>query len=114
MAPTGLRRLLHAHLSFERLEDAPTCALREVPRSATAVALQALSLLVHQRLTVDVARYRPDCDLRVLPTLCPLNVAPADFGQSARLLRESDQATRAWLEDGTPDLTSRFGFPHRH
>ena len=111
---TGLRRLLRAHLSFERLEDAPTCALREVPRSATAVALQALSLLVHQRLTVDVARYRPDCDLRVLPTLCPLNVTPTDFGQSARLLRKSDQATRAWLEDGTPDLTSRFGFAHRH
>ncbi len=90
------------------------CALPVAPRSAGGIALQAIGLLIHQRLTVDIERYRLTHDLQVLPTLCPLSIMPTDFGQSERLMGEAYDATSAWLADGTPDITDRFAFPHRH
>ena len=90
------------------------CALPVAPRSAAGVALQALSLLIHQRLSVDILRYHDTVDLRVLPTLCPLNVSPTDFNQSGRLLADAFKATESWLHEGNPDITAAFGFPHRH
>ena len=90
------------------------CALQEAPRSAGGIALQAIGLLIHQRLTVDIARYRLTHDLRVLPTLCPLSIMPTDFSQSERLMHDAYAATSAWLTAGTPDMTDRFAFPHHH
>lgn len=36
-------------------------------------------------------------DLRVTPTLCPLAVSPADFGQAGQLIQRSRAATAQWL-----------------
>ncbi len=77
------------------------CSLSQVPRGALASALQAVSVLVQHRLVVDIERYRHDCDLRVLPTLCPVNVGPTDFTQSARLIEASFKLATAWLKDPT-------------
>ena len=41
------------------------------PSSALAMALHALSLLLHNQLAVDVERYESSVELRVLPPLVP-------------------------------------------
>lgn len=76
------------------------CALTSPPRSALGVALQALTLLVNHRLTLDVARYGPA--VRVVPALCPLDVSPGDFSQSGSLISAAHSSTRAWLAAGCP------------
>lgn len=90
------------------------CALPDAPRTVAGIALQAISVLVHQRLTVDIRRYHGNHDVRVLPTLCPLSVLPTDFRQSVRLMNEAHDAAATWLAQGMPDLTLMQGFPHRH
>ncbi|MET9632288.1 patatin-like phospholipase family protein [Lentzea sp. NPDC006480] len=76
------------------------CALTSPPRSALGVALQALTLLVNHRLTLDVERYRDR--VRVVPALCPLKVSPGDFSQSRKLISAAHESTRAWLAAGCP------------
>ncbi len=73
------------------------CALDKPPRSALAMALHSVTLLIQQRLMADVARYQDEFDLRVIPPLCPINVSPIDFGHSGELARRSYEATTAWL-----------------
>ncbi|HEX8864308.1 MAG TPA: patatin-like phospholipase family protein, partial [Lentzea sp.] len=76
------------------------CALTEPPRSAIGVALQALTLLVNHRLTLDVERY--GAKVRVVPALCPLSVSPGDFSKSRELIAAAHESTRAWLTAGCP------------
>lgn len=91
------------------------CALTEPPPAALSLAIHALTLTLNHRLAVDVATYRPRVDLRVVPTLCPLNVLPADFSQADQLIERARTSTRAWLTapagepDNRPALT-----PHGH
>jgi NTE family protein len=65
-----------------------------------AVALQALTLAVNHRLRLDVERYRDVVELRVVPSLCPLNISPADFSQAAELIDRAHRQPRKWLETG--------------
>ena len=74
------------------------CALTEPPRGALAMALHALTLLVHQQLIIDVERFERAVELHVLPPLCPLDVSPADFSQSSTLIERSYRAAASWLE----------------
>lgn len=78
------------------------CALTSPPRSALGVALQALTLLVHHRLAVDVERYRDQVELRVVPSLCPLRVSPGDFSRGRELIDAAFASTRDWLAAGCP------------
>lgn len=77
-----------------------SCALDHAPRGALGVALQAASLMIHQRLLLDVRHYAGAVDLRVVPPLCPISVAPTDFSQADDLIRRAHDHTRAWLEHG--------------
>ncbi|ABL81594.1 MULTISPECIES: patatin-like phospholipase family protein [unclassified Nocardioides] len=77
-----------------------SCALEHPPGSALAVALQAASLMIHQRLLRDVERYAGAIDLRVVPPLCPISVGPTDFSQADDLIRRAHEHARAWLEHG--------------
>jgi len=77
------------------------CALTSPPRSALGVALQALTLLVNHRLTLDIARY--GAAVRVVPALCPLGVSPGDFSHSGSLISAAYSSTRAWLAAGCPE-----------
>jgi NTE family protein len=87
------------------------CALATPPRGALGVALQGLSLMVQNRLRLDVERYAPITDLRVVPTLCPLEVSPTDFSQARRLIADADRSATAWLAD--PTVGQRPGL-HTH
>src|SRR5207248_3728928 len=62
-------------LGADRVFVLPTgyaCALTEPPSRPVGVALQALGLLIQQRLISDVALYADRVELIVLPPLCPL------------------------------------------
>jgi NTE family protein len=92
------------------------CALPSPPRSAIATAMHALTLLIEQRLVLDVAAYHDRVELIVLPPLCPLSVASIDF-RSARLLIERAARTSSdWLDAGKHRLPhpERFLTLHRH
>ncbi|MDX8029119.1 patatin-like phospholipase family protein [Lentzea sp. BCCO 10_0856] len=78
------------------------CSLTSPPRSAVAIALQALTLLVNHRLAVDVERYRDEVELRVVPSLCPLRVSPGDFTRGRELIDAAYASTRDWLAAGCP------------
>jgi NTE family protein len=80
------------------------CALTEPPPSALAMALHALSLLLHRQLVVDVERYEPLVELRVLPPLCPLTVTPVDFSHSAELIERAYRASTRWLDEAHPPV----------
>ncbi|WP_112266334.1 patatin-like phospholipase family protein [Lentzea terrae] len=78
------------------------CALTSPPRSAIGIALQALTLLVNHRLAVDVERYRDVVEMKVVPSLCPLEVSPGDFSRARELIDAAFASTRDWLAGGCP------------
>lgn len=92
------------------------CALTRPPASTLAAALHAVSLLVHQRLLLEVATYADQVDLHVLPPLCPMSVSPIDFGHAGSLIERGHQATQTWLAKGGDRLRdpARFLFLHEH
>jgi NTE family protein len=92
------------------------CALDEAPSSPLSSALQALTLLIEQRLILEVAHYAERTDIRVLPPLCPLSVSSTDFRHGALLVERARTATGRWLDEGGPRLAhpERFLSLHRH
>jgi NTE family protein len=91
------------------------CALTEPPTNALAMALHALGLLLHRQLVVDVERYEPRIELRVLPPLCPLTVSPVDFSHSAELIERAYSASTRWLDEDHPPVgQAEFMSPHDH
>jgi NTE family protein len=92
-------------LGAERVFVLPTgyaCALTEPPARPVGVALQALDLLIQQRLISDVALYADRVELVVLPPLCPLDVSPIDFSQSHDLIERARSVAGTWLDGGDP------------
>ena len=75
------------------------CALERAPTSALAVMLQAIALLIQQRLATEAHSLRGRVDLRVIPPLCPLAVSPADFSRADELIDRAYEATCRWLAD---------------
>jgi NTE family protein len=59
------------------------CALDKPPAAPLSSALQALTLLIEQRLILEVAHFADFVDIRVLPPLCPLTVSSTDFRHGA-------------------------------
>ncbi len=88
------------------------CSLAAAPKGALGTVLQAVSLLVQNRLLVDYERYRTQTDLRMLPTVCPLNVGPTDFTQARRLVDDADELVQSWLQD--PSIGQRPGLHHHN
>ncbi len=76
------------------------CALPEAPTGPLGVALQAISLLIEQRLIADLALYGDLVDLTVIPPLCPLAISAIDFGHSASLMQRAYHSAAAWLDTG--------------
>jgi len=74
------------------------CDLRRPPKSALAMSLQAISLLVQQRLITDVHDLQGHVDLRVIPPVCPLDVSPADFSKGAELIDLARAGAEHWLD----------------
>jgi NTE family protein len=92
------------------------CALARPPTTPLASALQALTLLIEQRLILEVGHFAQHVDIRVLPPLCPLSVSSADFRHGALLVERARNATGRWLDQGGPRLAhpERFLSLHRH
>jgi NTE family protein len=94
------------------------CALPEPPRSAIATAVHALTLLIEQRLVIDVAAYHDQVELIVLPPLCPLSVSSTDFRSAPLLIERAATASNRWLDAGNHRLPhperflSLHGHPH--
>jgi NTE family protein len=75
-----------------------SCALEAPPRGAVALALHALNLLIMRQLLSDIERFSPQCELIVIPPLCPLATTAFDFSHSAELIRSAAETTRRWLK----------------
>lgn len=92
------------------------CALPSPPRSAVGVALHALSILIEQRLIIEVADRTPAAVVKVLPPLCPLAVSASDFSHAAELVARGRFESTRWLEDGGTDRPhqERFLALHEH
>jgi len=92
------------------------CALERPPASALAAAMQALTLLIEQRLIIDVEQFSGPGAIKVLPPLCPVAVSPTDFRQGGELIERARRATGTWIEAGGPSLSapSRFLSLHHH
>jgi len=92
------------------------CALQRPPTSALAAAVQALTLLIEQRLVMDVAQFAGHAQIKVLPPLCPLAVSSADFSHAAELIQRAHDATGRWIDSGGPSLPApqRFLSLHHH
>ena len=86
-------------LGCERIYVLPTatsCPLPSEPHGALAMAVHAMSLLVHQRLAADVEKFREATELIVLPTPCPAGIQPTDFSHADELIaRGYSQTCRA-------------------
>lgn len=91
------------------------CALPAPPRSALGMALHSLTLLIQQRLMVDVQRYQDEVDLRVVPPLCPIDLSPLEFGRARELMDRSYEAASGWLgkRKKRSDQAAMLGF-HQH
>jgi NTE family protein len=93
-----------------------SCALPQPPRSAIATAVHALTLLIEQRLVLDVAAYHDEVELIVLPPLCPLSISASDFRSAGQLIERAHQSSRTWLDNGNQHLPhpERFLALHQH
>jgi NTE family protein len=108
-----------AELGADRIVVLPAgvaCALTAAPRSAVGTAVHALTLLLHQRLVLDVMALTGRVDLVVLPPLCPVTTSAADFRWAGSLISRARVATDAWLGAGEHlrgDPARALGM-HRH
>lgn len=76
------------------------CDLRQPPRSAIAMVVHGLDVLIEQRLIAAGRRQDPRVELHVVPPLCPLSVLPVDFGQSDEMMARAERSTEQWLRNG--------------
>jgi NTE family protein len=92
------------------------CALERAPATALGAAMQALTLLIEQRLVIDVAEFGGPSAIKVLPPLCPVAVSATDFGHGRELVDRARRATAEWIDAGGPSLPapSRFLSLHHH
>ena len=89
------------------------CSLDRPPKSALGNALQAISLLIQQRLRNDAETFANRARLHIVPTPCPVSVSPTDFSQSGRLIETSLALTAAWIADPTSFVVDPLA-PHGH
>lgn len=90
-------------LGADRIVVLPAGAARALstpPRSALATAVHAITLLVEQRLALDITAYDGRAELIVVPPLCPLSVSPADVRHAGELIERGRRSTHEWVDEG--------------
>lgn len=97
------------------------CDLHAAPRSALGMGLHALSLLIQQRLIMEIESLKNRARLIVLPPPCPLDVSPADFSHAADLIERSLRDARTFLDGIGPEgsavppvMREMHGHPNGH
>ena len=102
-------------LGCDRIYVLPTgtaCALTEAPHGTLGMAVHAMSLLVHQRLSAEIAQMNDDARVIVLPPPCPITVQPTDFSRADELIeRGYTEAVEALAAAARP---ARRAHPIRH
>ncbi|MEV3963370.1 patatin-like phospholipase family protein [Nocardia sp. NPDC050193] len=91
-----------------------SCHLPVPPSTAIAMALHGYNLLNEQRMNASIAHNRHRAHLHVLPALCPVEVLPIDFAQTADLIERATKSTLHWLDRGTaePRIARALGDHH--
>ncbi|WP_266157896.1 patatin-like phospholipase family protein [Dyella silvatica] len=80
------------------------CALDHPPTGAIARAMHALSLLVSRQLVQDAEQLADGpVELRIVPSLCPLDTSPYDYSAAGRLIGAAKLCTQRWLDEGGLD-----------
>jgi NTE family protein len=77
-----------------------SCAISEPPQRIIGMALHALNLIIMQQLVREAEAYAKKIELVIVPPLCPLEVSPYDFSQTASLIQRAEVSTRRWLRQG--------------
>jgi NTE family protein len=106
-------------LGAERIIVLPagfSCALLAPPTTPLPAATHALTLLIEQRLIVEVAHLADRADIVVLPPLCPVSVSPIDFSAADDLMSGAHRSAGEWLDEGRHLLPhpERFLSMHGH
>lgn len=90
-------------LGAERIYVLPTQELSKgepsPPRTALDAAIHGLAVLVGSRLEADIALYRGDAELIVLPAANAHRVQPTDFDHSSELVLQAHAASRRALAE---------------
>lgn len=89
----GARRVIVMPTGF-------SCSISEPPRTVVATALHALNLMIMKQLLRDTELNRSRAEIVVVPPLCPVEVTPYDFSQTASLIKRAQRSTRDWLRSG--------------
>ena len=79
-----------------------SCSINEPPGTIVATALHALNLIMKQ-LVRDTEFSSARAEIVVVPPLCPVEVTPFDFSQTASLIARAEASTEKWLRDGGLD-----------
>jgi NTE family protein len=97
------------------LQTGYACSIDGPPNGAVARGMHALTLLIANQMERDLKLIGSKIDVHVAPHLCPLDVSPFNFDQSAALIERASLQTRAWLDaGGLSKATSPAELEHDH
>lgn len=74
--------------------------LSEPPQKMIEMALQSLNIATSHRLVGDIEAYGKDCDIIVLPPLCPLDVSVFNFSRTSELIERAEANIHQWMALG--------------
>jgi NTE family protein len=101
-------------LGAEEIYVLPTgfsCDLDAPPRAALNMLVHAMSVMLAQRLYVEIELYRERARVIVLPPPCPQHVQPIDFSHAGELIDRALAESRTFLDgleaDSSPDARTR-------
>jgi NTE family protein len=85
------------------------CDLEEPPRGALGMLLHAMSVVLAQRLRLEIELYRERTRLVVLPPPCPHDVQPITFSRAGELIDLALTESRTFLDglDANPSPAAR-------
>jgi NTE family protein len=87
-----------------------SCSISEPPATMVAMALHALNLLIMKQLVQDIEILGKQAEMIVVPPLCPVEVTPYDFSQTASLIERARASTANWLDNS--GLRKQRQIPH--
>lgn len=102
-------------LGCDRIYVLPTgtaCALTEAPHGTLGMAVHAMALLVHQRLSAEIEQMGDDARVILLPPPCPITVQPTDFSHADELIDRGYAEAVAALDAAA--RPARHAQPLRH
>lgn len=79
------------------------CELTKPPKGAVGMIVHALTLLVGERLLLDLERLAEQAKIILLPPPCPLDVLGVDFSHADELVRRGHEEASAALDHPHPE-----------